>query len=228
MRIHQLAIQHGLRRMPVPKPIDPHLVMKLPFVEGSGSIISDESPSENNATLNGPSWTLGKHGRAVNFDGVDDYIDCGNDTSLRFTTEGSWLFWVKPNTGYGEVYPYLLAHHIGTRLYAYFDPSSGKLIVILTTSAGDADVVSASVITVNSWTFLVITYDGNYLKLYVNATLDKTSSKKTGTINTTTQNLYIGNNYIGTRTFSGLMANISIYNRALKSDEVTALYLQGL
>jgi len=67
------------------------------FDEGSGTTAADSSGNGNDGTLNGdPQWVVGYFGGALEFDGSDDYIDCGNDPSLDLTT---WTitFWLKVN-----------------------------------------------------------------------------------------------------------------------------------
>ncbi len=54
------------------------------FDEGSGNTAYDLSNYTNDGTINGdPKWVAGKIGAALEFDGSDDYVDCGNDPSLN-------------------------------------------------------------------------------------------------------------------------------------------------
>ena len=66
------------------------------FDEGSGSTASDPSGG-NDGTLTGapgPIWTTGKIGPyALDFDGVDDWVDIG-DLHVDYLTFSSWF---KPN-----------------------------------------------------------------------------------------------------------------------------------
>jgi len=67
------------------------------FDEGSGTIANDASGNGNDGTLNGdPQWVVGHFGGALEFDGTDDWIDCGSDSSLDLTT---WTvaFWLNVN-----------------------------------------------------------------------------------------------------------------------------------
>ena len=34
--------------------------------------------------------------KSVLFDGVDDFVNCGNVTTLNNATNGSWSLWIKP------------------------------------------------------------------------------------------------------------------------------------
>jgi hypothetical protein len=56
-------------------------------LDDSGYIAADSSPYGNDGTVYETAWTTGKINGALSFDGVDDYVDCGNDTSLDFSTE---------------------------------------------------------------------------------------------------------------------------------------------
>jgi len=54
------------------------LVGHWTFNEGAGTTASDSSGNNNTGTLiNGPIWTTGKIGQALDFDGVNDYVDLG-------------------------------------------------------------------------------------------------------------------------------------------------------
>jgi hypothetical protein len=80
---------------------DKSLVGYWPFDEGSGTIAKDYSGNGNDGTLcngstcgvQGPTWTTGKVGGALSFDGVDDYVD----TSLIFNSPSYFTVaaWVK-------------------------------------------------------------------------------------------------------------------------------------
>ncbi len=62
------------------------LVGYWPLDEGAGTTTSDSSGNGNDGTLNLPGWGSGKFGGALDFDGTDDYVDCGNSSILYFGT----------------------------------------------------------------------------------------------------------------------------------------------
>lgn len=74
---------------------EPSLVLYLPFNDGSGSIAKDYSGKGNDGVLkNGPKWVDGKRGKALEFDGVDDYVEVGEYIPLDnrpFTVE-AWIY----------------------------------------------------------------------------------------------------------------------------------------
>jgi len=54
------------------------LMLYLPFDEGSGAIVKDRSGNGYQGTIYGASWIDGKKGKALSFDGVNDYVALGN------------------------------------------------------------------------------------------------------------------------------------------------------
>ncbi|MEM4461217.1 MAG: hypothetical protein QXY70_03730, partial [Nanopusillaceae archaeon] len=81
-------------------PAPENLVLYLPFDEGSGNIVYDYSGNNNHGVLyNNLVWTDGMFGRALSFDGIDDYVDCGNIPSLTLTGPFSLSAWIKPMEG---------------------------------------------------------------------------------------------------------------------------------
>jgi len=83
--------------------------------EGKGGIANDKSGNGNTGKLgNGtasaqPKWTQGKEGSALQFDGKNDYVDCGNDASLNITDAITIEAWVKPNVTYTKNSPVMNA-----------------------------------------------------------------------------------------------------------------------
>ncbi|MHC4500734.1 MAG: LamG-like jellyroll fold domain-containing protein, partial [Planctomycetota bacterium] len=72
--------------------------------EGAGTIAADSSGNGLDGTLMGdPQWVAGIIGGALEFDGVDDYVDCGNPSILDFGT-GDFAIsaWIKTTDAGGE------------------------------------------------------------------------------------------------------------------------------
>jgi len=58
------------------------------FNDGKGNIAKDASGKGNDGTLkNGPAWIDGKFGKALQFDGVDDYVDIADTDKLSGVME---------------------------------------------------------------------------------------------------------------------------------------------
>jgi hypothetical protein len=70
--------------------------------EGSGKIAQDASLYHNDGTLiSGPAWVGGHFGKALQFNGTTDYIDCGNAESLNLTKSLTVMGWVNPDKALG-------------------------------------------------------------------------------------------------------------------------------
>src|SRR3989344_8078451 len=74
----------------------PGIVAEYGIDENSGTVINDSSGNNNNGTAqNGPAWSAGKYGSALNFDGIDDSVNIPNSPSLN-PTNISVSAWINP------------------------------------------------------------------------------------------------------------------------------------
>jgi len=72
------------------------LVSYWDFEEGSGNVSYDYTKANNGTLYNGVARTTsGKYGSALQFDGVDDYIDAGNAASLNIANSITLETWIK-------------------------------------------------------------------------------------------------------------------------------------
>ena len=56
---------------------DPSLIGWWKLDEGAGTVTTDSSGNGHDGSLvSGPVWTAGVSGRALQFDGIDDYVLC--------------------------------------------------------------------------------------------------------------------------------------------------------
>src|SRR5262249_1449927 len=74
------------------------LVAAYSFDEGTGVTANDSSGQGNAATLqNGVAWVAGQHGKAVSFDGVNDYLTIPNSASTDISGNALTLsMWINP------------------------------------------------------------------------------------------------------------------------------------
>jgi len=87
-------------------PINKGLVMHLAMNAGHGDVVRDLSMYGNHGKLHGfaypqtvaSGWNPGRDGVGLNFDGVDDYVDCGNSLSLNTGSEITFSAWCNIET----------------------------------------------------------------------------------------------------------------------------------
>ncbi|MBL7932290.1 MAG: choice-of-anchor D domain-containing protein, partial [Bacteroidia bacterium] len=129
---------------------------------------------------------------ALDFDGTDDYVDCGTDPSLDITT-GTWETWVKLNS---LVSPQRLffkevADATYGGMYELFF-SGGYFFAELKIGAVNHQIQSTTSLTANTWYHAAATYDGTAFKLYVNGILEATDFTASGPMNPGTGHLCLG------------------------------------
>lgn len=185
----------------------------------------DSSGNGNDGTINGAAFVDGVSGQALSFDGVDDYVDAGNDASLNVGTgDFTAMAWVKPaelkqsgivNKGY---------YFYGTGWILDMPYNNGILRLETGFNGGDAGTVqsSAGTMTLDEWQFVAV------------------SANRTGITNVYRNDVLVGSGYISsadlftTNTlkigvitgcfFNGLIDEVRVYDRALSAEEIKAQY----
>jgi hypothetical protein len=210
------------------------------FNENSGSTAHDKSTYSNDGTLNNnPQWTNGKFGNALEFDGVDDYVDCGSDPSLDITNEITIEVWINPATaqevcGDGETGNYGVAgkaeEGISGTVWSwqlrYGSPDNCRLgFQFNGDPEGSRWVTVKQNLTPGEWYHIVGTFDGTDIKCYLNGALKDTN--QISGIKSSNAKLFIAeegwHDY-----FHGLIDEVRIYNRALSPEEIIASYNTNL
>ncbi|MFA7171214.1 MAG: DUF2341 domain-containing protein [Candidatus Paceibacterota bacterium] len=203
------------------------LVGQWKFSEGTGTTAYDTSGEGNDGTISGADYTADKEGNAnaaLSFDGVDDYVDCGNDESLNITDEITISTWVK--TSQSKNYQRISDKLDVWQFYTY--TTTGNLGSALYTSSGNyGDKDSGKFIADGIWHNVILVYNGSYIRFYVDGIKTPNEFSQTGTLNINTNDVYIGNRGTLDRGFQGSIDDVRIYNRALSEDEIEQLYLEG-
>lgn len=174
-----------------------------------------------------PTWTnSGKSGKALSFDGTDDYMSVPYSTSLN-VSDVTLSVWVYPtaqeqqnlvfyNTASGGV-RYQLTLAATGRIQAGFGPSGGTIY----------PTTPASIYAISNWYHVVSTYNSTTGegKIYVNGTLYDTIISS-GPLNSGDQALYIGYTS-STAWLHGSVDDFRLYNFALTEGQIKLLYNQG-
>ena len=190
---------------------------------GSGTTWTDVAGTNNGTLVNGPTYSDG----SIVFDGVDDYVDCGNNNNLQLpaiTIETTIKFTNISNT------------IIGAKRYSfnsdmsYFlgqSTTSGKLRwgTSVNGTTQDALDTNKNDFTTGIIYHVVVIYDHsqNNKSIWINSTLDISTSTN-GNLYNSSENTLIGADGRITATLPGNIYNYKIYNRALTSQEVLQNY----
>src|SRR3989338_6393329 len=94
---NQALYKSGAQKFTAP-PTNLGLVGYWSMNENTGTIAGDASGNNNRGILtNGPTWVDGKRGKALNFDGVDDYVNAGSAGNFERTNSFTVSLWIKRN-----------------------------------------------------------------------------------------------------------------------------------
>ena len=203
-----------------------------PSYSQSGITWYDVSSSGNNGTLtNGPTFNSANGGSIV-FDGVDDYANNSNPSSLQ-NQNLTVSMWIKPSTATNEITTIVDYNHCGgcnwvvqsedatsNRNY-YFGYRSTSNVWEPSNGIGGGKGVQ---LTNSVWQNLAFTKNETSIIGYLNGVQTYTSTAGSATILYLTGNLKLGAGSCISREFNGNMSNTQIYNRALSADEVLQNY----
>ena len=146
----------------------------------------------------------------LSFDGVDDYVTCGNFLSPSYTKE-AWIR-LKSTTGYINIISGSLNHA--------FWVVNGQLCS--GHNQGWFYVVDKNLIPANTWTHVAVTYDAytTTMKLYTNGVLAAVNAAVPAVSGD--NSVQIGAYGNGTLTMVGDIDEVKIYNKARNASEIQA------
>ena len=194
--------------------------------EATGDKVFDVSGHSNAGTLSGNTcWKGGKFGPALDFDGSGDYVDCGTDSSLDFTSENFTIsFWVNHDTTSVKQH-YFSRGKLSTNGYYLENHGDGNIYFVTNQSGNFQLTYGPSGIAAGSWCHIVIVRDEVKGKIYVNAGEINYSAQPTIVDPASSgYSAKIAAEYDGTDTLNGLIDHVRIYNRALSAAEIAWLY----
>ena len=195
------------------------------FDEGSGNIAHDYSGNNNDGIIYGAIWTTGKCNNALLFDG-NDAVRIDDDPTLEGFSAFTISAWARPYEEHGIGYDqgFVIGkykdHQSIQSPYRLF-ADSGNWYGIIADGYNNYRVRFFDFV-VNEWHHLVLWWNGNTLRLYVNGDL----------ADSVTAHITLYNNdekvRIGERDpqawFNGIIDEVRIYNRALTITEILDLY----
>jgi hypothetical protein len=212
---------------PPPPPGTPGLtgVGFWPMDEGTGTVAEDLAGDHDAVLVNGPTWTQGQSGGAVQFNGANQYLDTGAailDTTVNYTAAA----WVKLDSLGGFA---TAVSQDGVNNSAFFLQYSGADNRFAFSFAG-VRALAPDAPQTGRWYHLVGVRDvtAGTLTLYVDGQPAGTATACLGDAST-------GNTVIGRARFNGgpvdfwrgALDQVHVYDRALSAGEVADLFAAG-
>jgi hypothetical protein len=212
--------------------------------EGTSTIAHDFSGNSLHGTLTNMTphtdWVGGKKGKALDFDGTDDFIALGNPSALNIVGQVTLSAWVNFNSfptsnncGGGFYCGVIFEKGYDGSVEGYslrYSSQGGSRLEMLSYSGVTTNNTFASItFPVNTWHHVVGLHNGTQWKIYVDGVNVATTADNDGALSSTA-NASIGGAYISgtpSRFFPGKIDDVRVYNRALSDAEILALYSQN-
>lgn len=222
------------------------------FDEGAGTVANDTWTKINNGNLtnftnttagygdtNSDGWMSSSNcisGTCIKFDGTDDYVNCGTDSSLIITGAFTLSVWMKlgilgtDEAVVGKGYAYQSAADYG---YYIRKVSNNKVYFIIHSTSAYDGLFSVSAISDTNWHLVTATWDGttntNGKKVYIDGKLDNQGTSTISAMGTAASaNFAIGGNTNGTLPFNGSIDDVRVYNVTIPSSRIKEQYYAGL
>ncbi|MEK6837303.1 MAG: LamG domain-containing protein, partial [Nanoarchaeota archaeon] len=175
----------------------------------------------------GSGWTSGgKRGRALAFDGENDFVNVSDSSSLKLSGNVTLEGWVYPRLApaAGNNYAVVGKAAAGTVDYLLF--VNATHVGFNTTAQGVSAAVRA--VTVGAWSYVGASFDGLNVRIYVNGLLNATVAQ-TAALSSTSGHLAVGR--LGGNSamfFNGSVDEVKVWNRTLSAVEINASYQGGV
>ena len=197
------------------------LVAAYAFEEGAGLFTGDASGRGHGGRQKRPQWAAaGRFGRALDFNGVDDWVTIADEADLDMQSAITIEAWVNPRalSGWNTI---ALKEGDGRMSYALYandwDPRPAGYVRV---NFIDQSVTGRSRLALNTWSHVAMTYSGSMMRLYVNG-VEVSRRSMSGKIQTVNGPLRIGGNSIWGEYFNGLIDEVRLYKRELNAAEIT-------
>jgi len=192
--------------------------------EGSGTTVYDTSGNSNHGTIYGAAWIDGIRGKALNFDGVDDYVEIPHSDSLNLneltvvawfnsTYQGAWFRAIVTKYGYTTIAQSWGLGWMNTNQLGFYirDANNVKDTASATTGEG-LD---------GNWHFLAGVASSTEVQFWMDGELKSSVSRTAGDFRNdrpVTLARHI------TTYVPEAIDDVLIFNRALNSEEIVTLY----
>jgi len=193
----------------------------------TGILTTDLSGNGNNGTLiNGVGFNS-TNGGNLQFDGVNDYVNCGTVNGLGSNPllPFSVSIWIKKNqnklVSAFEKYQGGLPSGVWGWSVRLDQPNTNDVFLYLNKSQiAGTSIIATNVLSLNTWVNITFTYDGSFGYLYINGIFKASGATVGGTVSA--RNLTLGilseNNSLS---LNGNIGNVLGYTKTLSEIEIS-------
>ena len=213
---------------------DENTVALWHFNEGSGDTVYDETDNDNDGIINGAKWTDGISGKALEFDGEDDYVSFSESNSLDLGNKSFSIecwFKLSPESK-SDQNALLCKEEIESNLAGFWlrINTDGHVRFLIRCSPGETDylITGSTDVCDNQWHQVVAVRDevDHELRLYIDGNEDVFPVGTTPKTIDNDENLWIGRMEEGYNIFNGTIDEVRISNTARTPEEIKASYFE--
>ncbi|HQV32367.1 MAG TPA: putative Ig domain-containing protein, partial [Calditrichia bacterium] len=208
------------------------LVSYWSFDEQGGNVAINGAGSNNGTLHNGPQWRPngGRENGALEFDGVDDYVDIGT-MDISGGPGMTIALWMRADD-FGVADARLISKATGVLddehnwMISTYDGGSALRFRLKVDGSTRTLISNTGVLSLNTWHHVAVTYDGSQMRIFRDGTQVANQSASGAIDVSPSVPAAIGNQPAGAgnEPFDGLLDEVRIYNRALSAAEITALF----
>jgi len=171
-------------------------------------------------------WALDDSVPALNFDGSNDYVNCGTDSSLHLTdnfTVSAWALVEATSSIVEAIFGWGYSYGAMKGVVLFFDDLP-RLKLSRGTEGGRPALNASTTLTQNVWYHVTITYDGTTSKIYLNGVLDGSLVSEDSTVLDTSKGFHIGSSSAPDSYFDGTVVQVGAWDTALSATQLLSMY----
>jgi hypothetical protein len=204
--------------------------------EGTGTTVTDSSGNANDGAFKSgePKWVDGMFGKALSFDGVDDWVEMDAPVVVD-TVDFTMGCWVNPGATQKTWTNILSSHQEPPRRGISFEQTENN-VNLFGIAIGDGvnwgtDKWGKGTIQLKDsvWNHMAFVRAGNKGAWYLDGKVSNQGELDSDMpVVAATSNFRIGNWVLGGREFNGIVDEAFLFERALSQDEITSIVSNGI
>lgn len=202
----------------------PNLLLRAYLDEGEGAVANDSSRGGHNGTLIAPTWVDGRLGKALSFDGIDDFVNFGQSLDLAPKRDFSVEILAYPKRTQDE---YLYGR--GWRYPLGVSLKNRRVKIDITNTVGNTlPYQFTTVLPLDTWSYILAVYDPDNLEIrcQVNTTQETLAGPNWDLQQPIGHSTFLGSNPLAPTLydFFGYLDHFSLYSRAIPNSKGLTRY----